>query len=89
MSDKRPDLIIAPSERKTLQTIAGNECHWPYGDPQQPDSIFAGSAKHRLLRTAIFIRGAVAHPRRGRIGRTFPSAEVPAVAGNTPMPYSR
>jgi len=45
MSDKHPDLIIAPSERKTLQTIAGNECHWPYGDPQRPDFYFLRKAQ--------------------------------------------
>jgi GcrA cell cycle regulator len=45
MSDKHPDLIIAPDERKTLQTIARNECHWPYGDPSSPDFYFCGKRK--------------------------------------------
>ena len=45
MSDKQPDLVIAPRERKTPKTIAGNECRWPYGDPLAPDFYFCGKSK--------------------------------------------
>jgi GcrA cell cycle regulator len=42
---KGGDLVIPPNERKTLRTLKGNECRWPYGDPRQKDFHFCGKRK--------------------------------------------
>jgi GcrA cell cycle regulator len=66
MSDKQPDLIIAPEERKTLQTVAGHECRWPYGDPLRPDFYFCGKPKVAASPYCLF------HARRGSAPPTRP-----------------
>ena len=73
MSDRHPNLIIPPDERKTLQTIARNECRSPYGDPLHPDFYLAGSI--RRLVSANFICGAVSWSRPALTARTFQSCE--------------
>ena len=42
---KGGDLVIPPNERKTLRTLKGNECRWPYGDPRQVDFYYCGKPK--------------------------------------------
>ena len=75
MSDKQPDLVIAPNERKTLETIAGDECRWPYGDPLRPDFYLCGKPKAPASPTANFTRGGVSRLRPDPTGHTFQSAE--------------
>jgi hypothetical protein len=66
MTDKHPDLVIPPNERKTFQTIAGNECRWPYGDPLQPDFYFCGKSKEAASPYCEF------HSRRGFVSSSRP-----------------
>ena len=42
---KGGDLVVPPNERKTLRTLKGNECRWPYGDPRQKNFYFCGKRK--------------------------------------------
>lgn len=39
------ELVIPLAERKTIETLAGNDCRWPIGDPQHPDFHFCGKTK--------------------------------------------
>ena len=39
------DLVIAPKDRKTLPSLKGSDCRWPYGDPRQKDFYFCGKPK--------------------------------------------
>jgi GcrA cell cycle regulator len=40
-----PELVIPLNERKTIATLAANDCRWPIGDPQHADFHFCGKAK--------------------------------------------
>lgn len=40
------DLNIPLGERKTVETLATNDCRWPFGDPMQPEFHFCG--KHKV-----------------------------------------
>jgi GcrA cell cycle regulator len=39
------DVIIPPSERKTVSTLLRNDCRWPIGDPLHRDFHFCGKQK--------------------------------------------
>ncbi len=39
------ELVIPQAERKYIQTLTESCCHWPIGDPQQPDFHFCGKKK--------------------------------------------
>ena len=39
------DLIIPKNERKTISTLLGNDCRWPFGDPLHRDFHFCGKPK--------------------------------------------
>jgi len=36
------DAAPPPAERKTVGTLAPNDCRWPFGDPTQADFYFCG-----------------------------------------------
>ena len=39
------DLVIPPKERKTMDTLGSNDCHWPIGNPRRHDFYFCGKPK--------------------------------------------
>jgi GcrA cell cycle regulator len=39
------ELVIPPSERRSIQTLTEVCCRWPIGDPQQSDFHFCGRSK--------------------------------------------
>jgi GcrA cell cycle regulator len=40
-----PELVIPLHERKTIATLAENDCRWPIGDPQHADFHFCNGTK--------------------------------------------
>jgi GcrA cell cycle regulator len=37
------DQSIPQEQRKTFMELTGDTCHWPVGDPQEPDFFFCGA----------------------------------------------
>jgi GcrA cell cycle regulator len=40
-----PEIVIPLAERKSIATLAENDCRWPIGDPQHADFHFCGKDK--------------------------------------------
>lgn len=80
------ELVIPPSERKTIQTLVECSCRWPIGDPQSADFHFCGKTKVPGLPYCEFhARRAFQPPQPRRREREFgepaPALPAGAVAG--------
>jgi GcrA cell cycle regulator len=78
------ELVIPPSERRSIQTLTEVSCRWPIGDPQQSDFHFCGRSKVVGLPYCEFhARRAFQPPQPRRRERDL---LLPVIAQSTPQP---
>jgi GcrA cell cycle regulator len=78
------ELVIPPSERRSIQTLTEVCCRWPIGDPQQSDFHFCGRSKVVGLPYCEFHARRAFQPPQPR--RRERDTLIPVIAESTPQP---